>query len=202
MKLYEFGPAPSARRVSLFLAEKKIDIERVHVDIFKGDNLTDSFKAKSLNGKIPLLEIDDHTHLCESIAICRYLDQAFPTDNHLFGDSPLASGTIEMWNRIIETQGLYPAFMAFRQLKGQFKDREDVILAKGEEAKKQVSEFLPVLEQQLSRHPYIAGDHFSVADITAYVLCSFTKVLGLEIDQHEAVNEWRDKVKARPAFQR
>lgn len=79
MKLYEFAPAPNAVRVRIFIAELNLEIERVHVDTRGGENLSVEFKKKSVNGKIPLLELDDGTTLCESVAICRYLESTVET---------------------------------------------------------------------------------------------------------------------------
>ncbi|CZF84262.1 MULTISPECIES: glutathione S-transferase [Grimontia] len=201
MKLYELGAAPSARRVSLFLAEKRIDIPRVHVDIRGGQNLTDDFKGKSINGRIPMLELDDGITISESMAICRYLDAAFPTDHHLFGSTPIEIGQVEMWNRIAEFQGLFTAFQAFRNITGIYSDRERCVEAWGHESKERVKEFLPTLEKRLSASPYLAGEHFSVADITAYVMVSFIKNMDIHIDESlPAISAWYKSLLEREAF--
>lgn len=201
MKLYESAPAPSARRVSLFLAEKGIEIPRVQVDTRGGENVTAEFKAMSVNGKIPVLELADGTAISETIAICRYLDAAFPSDHHLFGDTPLAIGKVEMWNRIAELQGLFPAFQAFRNITGVFSDRERCVEAWGEESKQRVEEFLPVLESRLSVSTYLAGEHFSVADITAYIMCSFIAKIDIHIDEtYPAIQAWQASLDQREAF--
>ncbi|WP_407333759.1 glutathione S-transferase family protein [Enterovibrio sp. 27052020O] len=201
MKLYEKGPAPSARRVSLFMAEKGIEIPRVDVDIRGGENISDAFKAISVTGRIPALELDDGTTLCESIAICRYLDVAFPTDHALFGDSAVTIGQVEMWNRIAELQGLFTAFQAFRNLTGIYNDRERCVDAWGEESKQRVIEFLPLMENRLAQSPYLAGDRFSVADITAYVMCGFIKNMDIHIDESlPSILAWQQKLSKRPAF--
>lgn len=201
MKLHEFAPAPNARRVRLFLAEKKIDIPSVHVDIRGGENLTDKFKAMSPNGRIPFLELDDGTTICESIAICRYLDAAFPTDHSLFGSTPAEIGKVEMWNRIVELQGLFTAFQAFRNLTGIYSDRERCIEAWGEESKLRNIEFLPVLEERLSQSTYLAGEHFSVADISAYIMVDFIKHIDIHIDDSmPSIQRWYKQVSQREAF--
>ncbi|WP_394209617.1 glutathione S-transferase [Enterovibrio calviensis] len=201
MKLYEKGPAPSAQRVSLFMAEKGIVIPRVDVDIRGGENITDAFKEISVNGRIPVLELDDGSTLCESIAICRYLDAEFPTDHALFGDCPLSIGQVEMWNRIAEFQGLFSAFQAFRNITSIYDDRERCVEAWGVESKQRVIEFLPVLEKRLAETPYLAGERFSVADITAYVMCGFIENLGIHIDESlPSLVTWQQKLSQRPAF--
>lgn len=201
MKLYELAPSPSARRVSLFLAEKSIDIPRVAVNTLAGENITPEFIAMSVNGKIPVLELEDGTAISESIAICRYLDAQFPTDHHLFGRTPLEIGKVEMWNRIAEFQGLFAAFQAFRNITGLFSDRERCVEAWGHESKLRVEEFLPVLEHRLAESPYLAGDHFSVADITAYITCGFLPRIDIDIEgRFPAIHAWMEKLDQREAF--
>lgn len=201
MKLYELAPTPSARRVSIFLAEKGIDIPRVNVDIRGGENLSAEFKAKSLNGRIPLLELDDGSYLCESVTICRYLDEIHPSVNSLFGNDALERAKIEMWQRIVELQGLMVAFQAFRNLSGIYKDRENYVEAWGKESRQRVIDFLPTLDQQLAKSPFIACDRFSVADISAYVFISFIKNLDIEVaDNLPHLKAWFTTMAQRPAI--
>lgn len=201
MKLYELAPTPSARRVSIFLAEKGLNIPRVNVDIRGGENLTAEFRAKSVNGRIPLLELDDGSYLCESIAICRYLDEIHPSVNSLFGNTALERAKIEMWQRIIELQGLMVAFQAFRNLSGVYKDRENCVEAWGKESRQRVIDFLPTLDQQLAQSPFIGCDRFSIADITAYVFISFIKKLDIEVaDDLPYLQAWFTTMAQRPAI--
>ncbi|MGE6435981.1 glutathione S-transferase [Shewanella baltica] len=201
MKLYELAPTPSARRVSIFLAEKGIEVPRVNVDIRGGENLSAEFKAKSVNGRIPLLELDDGSYLCESIAICRYLEEIHPSVNSLFGNTPLERAKVEMWQRIIELQGLMVGFQAFRNLSGVYKDRENCVESWGAESRQRVIDFLPSLDQQLSKSPFVAGDEFSIADISAYVFISFIKNLDIEVtDSLPHLKAWFITMVQRPAI--
>ncbi|OLQ81433.1 glutathione S-transferase [Photobacterium proteolyticum] len=200
MKIYELGPAPSARRVSIFLAEIGIDVERQQVDIRGGENLSETFRAISLNGQIPVLELDDGTTICESVAICRYFDEAFPTEQSLFGNSALEKAQIEMWQRLVELRGLLVAMQAFRNISGIYQDRENCITAWGEESRQRLVDFLPTLEKQLSKTTYVAGDSFSIADITAVILCDFMKNLEIHIDENlPNLQRWYQLVSARPS---
>ncbi|MCG7588407.1 glutathione S-transferase [Photobacterium sp. OFAV2-7] len=200
MKIYELGPAPSARRVSIFLAEKGIDVERQQVDLRGGENLSEEFKTLSLNGQIPVLELNDGTTICESVAICRYFDEAFPTEQSLFGSNALEKAQIEMWQRLVELRGLLVAMQAFRNISGIYKDRENCIAAWGEESRQRLVDFLPTLEKQLSKTTYIAGDNFSIADITAVILCDFMKNLEIHIDDNlPNLQRWYQLVSIRPS---
>ena len=114
MKLHE-SPSPNARRVHIFMAEKGIDCERVTVDIRGGENISADYLAKNPGGRVPMLELDDGTFIGESIAICRYLEGLHPQPC-LFGDTPLSSAQIEMWQRRVELNLLMDVAGAFRNL--------------------------------------------------------------------------------------
>ncbi|EHP3508675.1 glutathione S-transferase [Vibrio cholerae] len=203
MKLYETAMTPSCRRVSIFLKELGIDVERVQVDVRGGENLSDTFKSKSLNGKVPLLELDEGTTLCESVAICRYFDLSYPNKHKLFGDSALEQAQVEMWHRVVEFQGLYAGFQAFRNLSGIYKDREHCVYAWGEESKARVAAFLPQLELRLAQSRFIATDRFTIVDITAYIFIGFAqKALELPVFEHYPhITRWFEQLSQRPAFQ-
>ncbi|MGU3846425.1 glutathione S-transferase N-terminal domain-containing protein, partial [Vibrio diabolicus] len=99
----------------------------------------------SVNGKVPLLELEDGTTICESVAICRYLDEAFENNLALFGANQLERAQVEMWHRVVEFQGLYAAFQAFRNITAIYEDRERCVKEWGEESNQRVQEFLPLL---------------------------------------------------------
>ncbi|ATG74658.1 glutathione S-transferase [Zobellella denitrificans] len=200
MKLYELATTPNARRVNLFLAEKGITVERVQVDVRAGENLTPEFRAKSANGRIPLLELDDGGYLCESVAICRYFDELYPDELALFGDSPLDRARVEMWHRIVELDGLIPAFQAFRNLSGVYRDREHCVPAWGEESRARLQAFLPRLEQRLGESDYLAGARYSIADIAAYVLIGFLPRLDISVAELPQLQRWLDRLRLRPAL--
>ncbi|QUJ70300.1 glutathione S-transferase (plasmid) [Photobacterium sp. GJ3] len=200
MKIYELAPSPSARRVSIFLAEMNLDIERVSVDIRGGENLSASFQEKSANGLIPVLELEDGTTICESLAICRYFDEMYPSEHSLFGRTALEKAHIEMWQRIVEFKGLFVAMQSFRNLTGIYQDRETCVESWGQVSKERLLAFLPELDQRLSQSAYIAGDQFSVADITAFVMCNFMKNLDITVNPSlPSLHAWFTKVSQRPS---
>ncbi|TKB50559.1 glutathione S-transferase [Ferrimonas sediminicola] len=200
MKIHQMAPTPNCLRVSLFLAEAGLEVPRQEVNIREGENLSPEFRRLSANGLVPVLELDDGTTLCESLAICRYFDAIGPTG--LFGHTPLEQGLVEMWTRLVEHQGLIPAFQAFRNLTGVYADRETCVEAWGQESKSRLYAFLPKLESRLAQATYLAGDRFSVADITAWTLLAFMARAGFDLDQdYPNIARWRARVASRPAFQ-
>ncbi|UTZ39657.1 glutathione S-transferase [Vibrio campbellii] len=203
MKLYETAMTPSCKRVSIFLKEIGGEVERVALNVREGDNLSEAFKSKSVNGKVPLLELDDGTTICESVAICSYLDEALENDLALFGANQLERAQVEMWHRVVEFQGLYTAFQAFRNITAIYEDRENCVAAWGDESKSRVLEFLPTLDKRLSESEYIATDNFTIVDITGYIFVGFA-VNGLSIEVFETypnIARWFEQVSVREAFQ-
>ncbi|EGQ7938877.1 glutathione S-transferase [Vibrio vulnificus] len=203
MKLYETEMTPSCRRVTLFLAEIGASVERVQLNVREGDNLKPEFLQKSVNGKVPMLELDDGTTLCESVAICRYFDEIHLNEMALFGRDALEKAQVEMWHRVVEFQGLYAAFQAFRNITAIYQDRETCVEAWGVESKKRVEAFLPVLEKRLSESTYVATEHFTIVDITAFIFVTFA-VKGLELavfEQFSHIQKWYEQVSNRAAFQ-
>ncbi|WP_413479623.1 glutathione S-transferase family protein [Vibrio hibernica] len=203
MKLYEFAANPSSRRVGIFLKELGVELATVQLDVRAGENLNEEYLAKSITGKVPMLELDDGTCISETIAICRYIAEK-KGDLTLFGKTPVEAGLVEMWQRIVELDGLYAGFQAFRNLSGVYSDRERCVQAWGVESKLRVQEFLPKLDKQLSSHQFIAGDKLSVADITGFLFVGIVCLKALEIDalsDYPNITRWFEQVSQRPAFQ-
>ncbi len=203
MKLYEFAPTPSCRRVSIFLNELGVEVERVQVNVREGENLTEEYLGKSVNGKVPMLELDGGTTLCESVAICRYFHEATPNKKYLFGETHLEMAQVEMWHRVVEFQGLYAGFQAFRNISGVYKDRETCVEAWGEESKKRVESFLPQLDARLANSAYIATDGFTIVDITGFIFVGFAeKVLQIDVlNTYPNIARWFNELADRPSFQ-
>lgn len=199
MKLYE-SPSPNARRVHIFMAEKGIDCERVVVDIRGGENLSADYKAKNPAGRVPMLELDDGTCIGESVAICRYLEALHPEPN-LFGTQPVELAQIEMWQRRSELNFMMSVANAFRNITGFFKDRETPVKEFGEVSADVARSFVPMFDEQLGKTQFLAGDRFSIADITFAVAWGFSKqVKVVELPEAKNIERWLDEVNARPSF--
>ena len=201
MRIFETKTAPNARRVRMFLAEKGLleSIEFVQLDLLAGDNLSLAYRKKNPTAKIPTLELDDGTTIGESVAICRYFEALHP-ETPLMGVSPIAQAKIEMWQRRAEFHLMLPVGMCFQHTTGYFKDRMLPVPAFGEESGKQALAFMDVLNEHLADSTYLAGDDFSIADITALCAIDFARVVKLRVDEKlEHLRGWYDLVSARPS---
>lgn len=201
MKIYETHTAPSPRRVRIFLAEKNIPMEYVQVDIAKGENLSAAMRTKNPIAKIPILELDDGTCISETISICRYFEELQP-EPPLFGRTPLEKAQVDMWQRFAELHLFMPIGMCFQHTTGYFKDRMTPIKEYGVEAGKLAQSFLNVLDERLALSPYIAGEHFSVADITALCAIDFGRVVKIKMtDQQLNLKRWYAMMNERASTQ-
>lgn len=188
MKIYETRTAPNPRRVRIFLAEKGIgadDIEYVQVDIQKGENLSAQMRAKNPLGKIPILELDDGTCIAETDAICTYFEALYPEPS-LMGVSALEKATISMWQRQVEMALMLQVGMCFQHTTGYFKDRMRPIPEYGKEAGINAAKYLNILERRLELNEYIAGNTFTIADITALCAIDFARVVNIRIKEDQS----------------
>lgn len=200
MRLHQFAQSPNPRRVRMFMAEKGIeDVEFVEVDIRAGENLSAAYRAKNPLGVVPTLELDDGTCIGESVAICRYLEGIHPEPS-LFGSDPLSQGRIEMWNRGVEFNVLLQVAMSFRNLSGIFADREKTSKEFGEISLERLQQGFDLLERRLAETEFVAGDSFSVADITALCSVDFASAVKVTVDdQRPNLQRWHQAVSARPS---
>ncbi len=113
MKFYDCKTAPSPRRVRIFIAEKGIVVETVQVDLASGEQFGEAFRRINPDCVVPVLELDDGSHVSEVIAICQYLEERHPEPN-LLGSSAEERARISMWNAKVEQQGLWVVADAFR----------------------------------------------------------------------------------------
>jgi glutathione S-transferase len=199
MKIYDTKTAPTPRRVRVFLAEKNIPMEYVQVDLQKGENLSKEMRAKNPIGKIPILELDDGTCISESDAICHYFEALQP-EPPLFGETPLQKAQIAMWSRQVEFYLFMQIGMCFQHTTGYFKDRMNPIKEYGIEAGINASKFLNVLNRRLENSLFVAGDEFSIADITTMCSIDFGRVVDVRMkEDHTALQEWYNRISERPS---
>jgi len=200
MKLYDGGRAPNPRRVRVFLAEKGIKIPTEQVDLGAMAHRSTAYTAVNPLQRVPALELDDGTIITESIAICRYFELLHPQPV-LFGRDPKDIAIVEMWQRRVELHLLFPISQVLRSLHPAMAQMEvPQVPAWGEANKPRVMEFLKLLDEELGKHRYIAGDNYTVADITGLIAVDFMKPAKLAVPDNLAnVKRWYAEVSARPS---
>jgi len=207
MRLYTCTGAPSPRRVTLYLAEKGIELDTVEIDLKSGEHLTDEFQAKSPECTVPVLELDDGNCLWNSIAIRQYVESLHP-DPPLLGRHALERARVTQWQMWIEHNGMIPAAEAFRNAAKGMKDHAlpgrrpvpqiEALVTRGT---RRFGHFLEDLDAFLGTRDYVAGDAFTVADIDALVIIDFgSRVTRTELGSHKRLSQWYERICSRPAI--
>ena len=199
MKIYDFALAPNPRRLRIFVAEKGLKIPSEQVNILEGQNRTPEMLAKNPAGGLPVMELDDGTHLAESVAICRYLEGLHPEPN-LMGKDSREQAFIEMWNRRIELNLFGPVARVFQNTTELFKGRIKQFPEYAAQQRETVDQQFQWLDQQIGNKPFIAGDRFTIADITAEVAVDFGEFAGIKSDPAlKNLARWHQSVASRPS---
>ncbi len=203
MKLYGSTYAPNPRRVTMFMAEKGITgVEHIVLDLTANEQKSDAFRAKNPMARTPALELDDGRVLAESRAICTYLEGLYPHPN-LMGETAEERAFIEMADRRMEMNLLlYIANCARHTHPALAVLEQPQFVEFGTSQGQKMRQFAAWLDAELGKQAYVAGDRFTIADITAFCALEFGRGLikfkpGAEGFHH--LQAWRDKVAERPS---
>jgi glutathione S-transferase len=200
MKLYDSKMAPNPRRARIFLAEKGISVPTEQVDMMKMEHKTPEYTALNPLQRMPALVLDDGTIITESMAICRYFEALQP-DPPLFGIGAKEIAEVEMWNRRAELNLMFCVTQVFRHSHPAMKELEVPQVPDWAEANKpRIGEYLYMLDGELKNRPFVAGDRYSVADITTLCAIDFMKPIRTPVPEDCAnVKRWHAEVSARPS---
>ncbi|HVK71971.1 MAG TPA: glutathione S-transferase family protein [Kofleriaceae bacterium] len=201
MRLYHDSRAPNPRRVRMFLAEKGLTsaVELVEVSINARAHQTPEHLARHPLGLVPVLELDDGRHLTESVAICRYIDELHP-EPQLFGTDAWSRAKVEEWNRHAELELLIPVAQVFRNSHAFWQGRIRQAPDFADIMRELLADRLTWLDRELADRRFLAGDAFSIADITALCALDFGKVSNIRLgDATPNVKRWHAEVAGRPS---
>lgn len=200
MKIIETAKAPNPRRVRIFLAEKGVTVPFEELDLMAGDLKTEVFSRLNPWQRVPLLILDDDTAIAESVAICRYFEELQPEPS-LFGAGAKARAIVEMWNRRAELGLFFHVSQVFRHLHPRMAHLEvPQVAAWGEANREKVSDTLRLFDQRLAETRFLAGDDYSIADITALVAVDFMKPSKLQMPAGlDNIGRWHEEVSRRPS---
>jgi len=199
MKILEFTQAPNPRRVRVFLAEKGLQVPFEQVNLGTADNRKPEFLKINPMGGVPVLQLDDGTYIAESVAICRYFEDIKPEPN-LMGKDAKEKGVIEMWNRRMEFEILMMTAGSFRNTSDFFKGRIPQVPEYGKVCKEAALKRLEWLDGELANRKFIAGDRYTIADITALIGIDFGRTTGIKIGENQKnLARWHQEVSSRPS---
>ena len=203
MKIYDVENFPNPLRVRIALAEKNATdkFEFVHVDVPNGEHRTPEFKAKNINAAVPVLELDDGTCISESPAITEYIDHTFEGPS-LTGETPKERAVISMQQRraesnIVEavsayfhhaTEGLGPELETYQNAEWGEKQKDRALAGQA------------YFDGVLADSDYVAGDAFSIADITLFAGLAFADFAGIGVPEtYGNLRAWRERIAQRPS---
>jgi glutathione S-transferase len=187
MRLYDYGPSPNCYKVRLLLAQLGTEYERVPVDIFGGDTLTDEYAAINPSRRVPVLETDDGEYLIESGAILLHLAEG----SSFLPDDPTARAQVYRW-LFFEQSSIYPTVGGLRFLVGTGRiDAENAPKGPSVQA-------LKVLENHLSEHDFLVGDSYTLADLALFGYVHVAHEGGIEMDRFPAVQRWLGRLREQP----
>jgi glutathione S-transferase len=193
--------------VRIFLAEKGLSIPFIPIDLSKGEQHSAAYRAINSRRVVPTLVLEDGTGIGEVPAILRYLEEIHP-QTPLHGESAKERALVTMWERRVEQEGFASVMEAVRNTVPGLKGRAiagpydyDQIPALVERSKLRVKNLLADLDARLTEVPFVAGGHYSIADITALVTVDFAaKAISVpRPDEHAALRRWYELVSKRPS---
>ena len=176
-------------------------------DAGDGPTLSADYYKSYAMSTVPMLELDDGTQIGEAMAICRYFESERP-EPALFGSTSQERGLVEMWERRAYDLALTGVAEVLRNTNPAFKDRGlpvygDVVPQVPELAERgkwRIAKFLDLLDEQLASNEFVAGDKYSVADITSLCALDFAKVIKERIPEDKKnVLRWHESVASRPS---
>jgi glutathione S-transferase len=168
---------------------------------------SDGYRAINLRSQVPTLVLEDGTSIGEVPAIWRYVEEAFP-ERPLLGTSPKEKALIAMWERRMELDGFAAVMEAIRNEASGLKGRAlsgphayEQIADLAARSRLRVGNFYADLDDRLGAHAFVAGENFSIADITALVTVDFaTRAIGMPVPENATnVAAWYRNVAGRPA---
>ncbi len=208
MKLYHSTSSPNSRRVRIFLAEKGLSIPFVAIDLGKGEQHSESYRAINPRRVVPTLVLEDGTAIGEVPAICRYIEETHPSPP-LLGQTAKEKALVTMWERRAELDGFAAVMGAVRNAAPSLKGRAiagphdyEQIPELAERSRLRVKNFFADFDARLGEVPFVAGDRFSVADITARVTVDFAaKAIDFSLsEEHRSLKRWQDRISSRPSM--
>ncbi len=190
MRLYDYDASANCYKIRLLLALLGTPYERVPIDIFGGDTLTDEYRALNPVRETPVLELDSGETIAQSNAILWYLAESTP----FLPDSRVERALVAQW-LFFEQERVMSGIGAarFRTLTGRDPALAAARFVVGEGA-------LAVLEEHLVDRSFLVGDRCSIADLSVFAYTHVAPDAGYELGRYPAVGAWLGRVRDQQGF--
>jgi glutathione S-transferase len=194
LKIYGDSQSGNCYKVQLTCALLNIEYQWQPIDILNGDNTTASFLSKSNSGKIPLLELDDGRCLVESNAIINYLANG----SHLLPNEPFVLAKVQQWQFF--EQYSHEPYIAVARFIEKYLGLPENRRAEYESKQEGGYKALKIMDQQLQKSHYLAGEQFTTADIALFAYTHVANEGGFDLSQFSAINAWLGRVQMQDNF--
>jgi len=204
LRIHDYKGFPNPTRVRIAVAEKGLqdEIVFVNVNVPAAEHKTPAFLARNPAGTVPVLELDDGTHIAECTAITEFLD-------HMNGMPVLTGATardralIHMMQRRAEAGLLDAAATYFHHATPGLGPHIETYQCRewGEKSRERALAGMRYLDQVLERQPFIAGARFTMADITTFAGLLYADIAKIDVPPELGrLRAWRARVSERPSI--
>jgi glutathione S-transferase len=193
VRLYDYTASCNCYKVRLLVAQLGLDVERVPVDIFAGETLTDEYARLNPMRTTPVLELDDGRTLPESNAILWYLADG----TALSPADPFERAQVLRW-LLYEQTDVVPMIggLRFRLLTGRLSASDADAMRRREGA----AEVLALLDSALAAGDWLVGGRYTIADIAVYGYTHRAHEAQIDLDPYPHVRAWLARVEAQPGY--
>lgn len=192
LTLYDYLSSGNGYKCRLLLAQLGVPYRRVELDILKGETRTPEFLARSPNGRIPALELEDGTILSESDAILFYLAEGTP----FLPEDRLGRAQVLQW--MFFEQYSHEPFIAVARFIHHLMPPDTPRRAELPRLEQGGYAALGVMERRLSDHPFLVADRYSIADIALYAYTHVADEGGFDLQGYPGVQAWLERVAGQP----
>ncbi|MGI9277802.1 MAG: glutathione S-transferase family protein [Endozoicomonas sp.] len=194
MKLYGDTQSGNCYKIKLLAALLDLDMEWVHIDILAGETHTEEFLARTPNGKIPLLELDNGRCLSESNAILNFLGR----DSKLVPNDPFTHAKVQQWQFF--EQYSHEPYIAVARFIAKYLGLPEASRDEYESKQKSGHKALGVMEHQLAETPFLTGDSITTADISLYGYTHVAHEGGFDLKLYPGIQGWMERIKSMPGY--
>ena len=199
MKIYDYPGAPNPRKLRIYLAEKGLTVPFETVDLVSGKNRAPDFLRINPLGGVPVLELDDGSHLTESLAIMEYFEEVNPAPP-MIGSTPLERARTRELERIAEIGVLSGVAGVFQNTHPMFAGRLKQSKDAAETAHMRAMNALRVLNDRIGSRPFVAGGRPTIADCTLLAALDFAQFANVEVpNELTNVRRWATEFRKRPS---
>ena len=193
LRLYDYFASCNCYKVRLLLAQLELPYERVAIDIFNGETLTDEYAEMNPARTTPVLETDDHRYLPESNAILFYLARGTP----YLPDDPFELAEVVRW-LVYEQTDVVPTMggLRFRLLVGRLTPSDPDAIRRKEGA----TEVLRFLDEHLATRDFFVGGRYTIADIAVYGYSHLAHEAGIDMEPYPNLHAWFARVEQQPGY--